>query len=370
MSTIRVEGVGLDGQPQTEELPIPAPGETAVGKKPFAQIGLPEHLPYTGVGIEARVRLEDHLRLVRKVLDSGGHHDGDYGTLVQTEVILVDTLRRWERDARTEELLRNATEPVRLPGQVLAGAETPATLLTIAVELLIAAWDDAETRKDLIQLNMLNELDELTAQPDWKQRLRAQAQAAGALIEERWNPGIDAAIEALNSMLAADPDAMLALISHRVSCNDALADHPSCQVGGEPGAWVVGLLGVLNGIFGTDEQGWGYISATLDDERLLSFQRTPAQLHAFRQEFSVRVIVEGVVWRCCLRPDLKQRPPEGVQWEWYNVTVETDVHALSGSARWSWDGLRLHVVDLPSEPRTHIEAALQKKLEGFYEVRP
>jgi hypothetical protein len=86
---------------------------------------------------------------------------------------------------------------------------------------------------------------------------------------------LDEAIQALNSMLAADPEAMLALVEARVPCNDALANHPTCQVGGDKGAYAVGMLGVLNGIFGKDEAGWGYIAAELGGGKLVRFKRTP-----------------------------------------------------------------------------------------------
>lgn len=47
---------------------------------------------------------------------------------------------------------------------------------------------------------------------------------------------IDEIIVALNSMVDADPDALLALLEARVSCNGRLAEeHPTCQTGGENG---------------------------------------------------------------------------------------------------------------------------------------
>lgn len=77
---------------------------------------------------------------------------------------------------------------------------------------------------------------------------------------------IDEAIEVLNSGLKADPVAMTALIGSRVKCNPAFAGHPTIQVGDHPecGGMSVGLLGILNGLFGIDEQGWGPIVAHFD----------------------------------------------------------------------------------------------------------
>ena len=61
---------------------------------------------------------------------------------------------------------------------------------------------------------------------------------------------LTAALDCLQSALKADPAAMNTLLSIRVSCNDALANHPTIRVGiyktctGNR----VSFLGVLNGI--------------------------------------------------------------------------------------------------------------------------
>lgn len=66
----------------------------------------------------------------------------------------------------------------------------------------------------------------------------------------------DSIIDTLNVAFKADPDAIRDLIRHRVSCNRALADHPTIQVSDgmsgsgfedEP-SFSVGLLGMLNGV--------------------------------------------------------------------------------------------------------------------------
>jgi len=75
----------------------------------------------------------------------------------------------------------------------------------------------------------------------------------------------DRIIEVLNSALEADPAAVYALVESRVPCNEALADHPTIQVLAEGGTYGVGLLGILNGLAGTQvvkgRPGWGRISA-------------------------------------------------------------------------------------------------------------
>ena len=92
-----------------------------------------------------------------------------------------------------------------------------------------------------------------------------------------WNPvTVDAAIAYLNELVKLDPKAMHALVETRHSCNQALADHPTAQVATSNGGLAsVGLLGILNGLFGVDEDGWGPITANFDDQGILtSFTRT------------------------------------------------------------------------------------------------
>jgi hypothetical protein len=72
------------------------------------------------------------------------------------------------------------------------------------------------------------------------------------------------AVDLLNSAFADDPIAVKALVGHRVACNSKLADHPTVQVGGGVGSpkskHGVSILGLLNGFFGTDADGWGCIA--------------------------------------------------------------------------------------------------------------
>lgn len=91
---------------------------------------------------------------------------------------------------------------------------------------------------------------------------------------------LDEAIVFLDSLVKIDASALCGLIEHRVLCNDALADHPTVQVGSPPGEPArVGVLGILNGLFGANEAGWGPIGANFDDDgRLTSFDRTKQTL--------------------------------------------------------------------------------------------
>jgi len=77
---------------------------------------------------------------------------------------------------------------------------------------------------------------------------------------------IQQVLEILNRMIEEDPWAVNDLINQRVVCGKKLADDPTVQVGikhkGENSTtYEVGLLGVLNGLFGIDSDGWGAIAA-------------------------------------------------------------------------------------------------------------
>lgn len=96
---------------------------------------------------------------------------------------------------------------------------------------------------------------------------------------------LDGTIRFLNGLVRLDRKAMDRLLAARVPCNTKFAKHPTVQVGckrrGER-IWEcrVGLLGVLNGLFGiygpNSKRPWfGPIMAVMSDKgRLLRFQRT------------------------------------------------------------------------------------------------
>ncbi len=77
--------------------------------------------------------------------------------------------------------------------------------------------------------------------------------------------------DSLNDILQADSIALAALIAYRVPANEALSNHPTVQVSQEG----VGLLGIINGLVGVKENGWGYIAAEFDDDgKLVKFLLT------------------------------------------------------------------------------------------------
>ena len=73
-------------------------------------------------------------------------------------------------------------------------------------------------------------------------------------------------IDYMNGLLEADRVAVGALVGNRVPCNETLANHPTCQVQGQNGGNYVGLLGILNGLCGINEVGWGAIAAVFDED--------------------------------------------------------------------------------------------------------
>jgi len=80
-------------------------------------------------------------------------------------------------------------------------------------------------------------------------------------------------VDFLNECLKLDRIAMEKLVNSRVRCNEKLNNHPTVQcTEDEDRNAVVGLLGILNGIFGTDKDGWGVIVARFDrNNRLQCF---------------------------------------------------------------------------------------------------
>lgn len=79
---------------------------------------------------------------------------------------------------------------------------------------------------------------------------------------------VDDAVAYLNELIELDRPAMAALIANRVPCNRALANHPTVQVGQRHGGFSVGMLGVLNGLFGVDEDDWDFITFVFEGGNL------------------------------------------------------------------------------------------------------
>ena len=74
-------------------------------------------------------------------------------------------------------------------------------------------------------------------------------------------------IALLNEASQLDPMAIRALVEYRVPCNCALADHPTIEVGcTEDGDPRLGTIGIINGLFGVDEDAHGPVIANIPDD--------------------------------------------------------------------------------------------------------
>jgi len=84
-------------------------------------------------------------------------------------------------------------------------------------------------------------------------------------------------INYLNELADIDREAIRNLVNARVRCTETLSVHPTAQVGivnATEGTYEIGMLGLLNGVFGVDEQGYGPIMAMFSEEgALIGFRR-------------------------------------------------------------------------------------------------
>lgn len=91
---------------------------------------------------------------------------------------------------------------------------------------------------------------------------------------------INRAIDVLNEALATDPVAIHAMFVQRVHCSSPLGDHPTIQVVEHiteraPGVYTdtysLGVLGLINGLFGVDADNRGFICAHWDGGQITKF---------------------------------------------------------------------------------------------------
>lgn len=85
-------------------------------------------------------------------------------------------------------------------------------------------------------------------------------------------------VDFLNKLLEVDRAAMDALFSVRVPCNNAMVGHPTVQISrimsaGRMGPFthLVGIMGILNGIFALDDpEVWGCIAMEVDEKHMIT----------------------------------------------------------------------------------------------------
>ena len=86
------------------------------------------------------------------------------------------------------------------------------------------------------------------------------------------------ACDLLNELLMLDYGCTASLIMHQECCNDAVAKHPFVQVQcyKKDKYPLLGIVGVINGMFGTREDGMGAICYEIDvNDKILGFKITP-----------------------------------------------------------------------------------------------
>lgn len=76
---------------------------------------------------------------------------------------------------------------------------------------------------------------------------------------------IDQVIAFFNELIALDTSALTPLFLLRSECNEALADHPTVQVAEHADGYSVGLMGIINGMFGVTRGGFGPIAYVVRD---------------------------------------------------------------------------------------------------------
>ncbi len=75
---------------------------------------------------------------------------------------------------------------------------------------------------------------------------------------------LDDAIRRLNEALKVDPKGIQRLFNLKVKCNSSLADHPTFQIREDSDGYWVTPIGLVNGILGVREDGWGHVAIVYD----------------------------------------------------------------------------------------------------------
>jgi len=93
------------------------------------------------------------------------------------------------------------------------------------------------------------------------------------------NITLDEVIGFLNELTTLDPNMVTDWINARVVCNKDIYEHPTVQCGTWNGKKKVGALGILNGLFGSFDEGpkkgWGVLAAVIEKDGLVcGFKRT------------------------------------------------------------------------------------------------
>lgn len=87
-------------------------------------------------------------------------------------------------------------------------------------------------------------------------------------------------VDFLNELLKVDRLAINAIFNSRVYCNKEMAEHPTVQVGRYEEVTQVGIVGILNGLFDTNDNDYGCISVYIENGEIEEFRfHTEEQLN-------------------------------------------------------------------------------------------
>ena len=78
-------------------------------------------------------------------------------------------------------------------------------------------------------------------------------------------------INLLNTVLKNDYRTISALFDIRIFCNAKIAKHKTIQVMELRGNYMLGFIGLLNGMFGIDKEGYGGIEIQYEGTKLKKF---------------------------------------------------------------------------------------------------
>ena len=152
-------------------------------------------------------------------------------------------------------------------------------------------------------------------------------------MSSNWKPVTpEHAVRVLNRAVEEDQDAVTALVGTRLPCNGELAADATIQVGRSaasaerPATYEVGFLGVLNGIFGVDEHGWGAIVAHLDEWKVTHF--SVREMGSDPKEAG-RPIGEKIPTQCAVTEKGERPKPEG--WKDAEPAGDDDERRAAGS---------------------------------------
>lgn len=74
---------------------------------------------------------------------------------------------------------------------------------------------------------------------------------------------LEFSVEVLNQALESDPKAISTMMAQRFDCNRALTEHPTIQTGEHD----LGVMGLINGLFGVDKDGRGFIAGIWETDQ-------------------------------------------------------------------------------------------------------